>query len=360
MSIALFKPRLPFVAALLFVMAVYLVWSTQPESIRAEPPMAPPKNEYGDSVAAVGLVEPSSENIALSTPVPGLVEEVYISAGEQVSKGDALFRLEARDLQAELKVREQQLQKARVELARLQQMPRQEEIPPAAAQVREAEQALNDAQVQQELIEKVKDPRAIKQEDLLRRRIATRAAQARLDSARAELQLLKAGAWQADIAVVKEQIALAERQVQRIETEIDRRTITAPRDGRILQLNIRSGEYAQAGRLPTPLILFGDVSDLHVRADVDEREGWKVQPQATAYAVPRGHTGVKIPLEFVRFEPYVVPKKQLTGDVTERVDTRVLQVIYKVSEEDAPIFVGQQVDVYINQPQADDRVAGVQ
>jgi hypothetical protein len=50
----------------------------------------------------------------------------------------------------------------------------------------------------------------------------------------------------------------------------------------------------------------------------------------------------------VRFEPFVVPKKSLTGDSTERVDTRVLQVIYQIENGNLPLFVGQQMDVFID------------
>jgi hypothetical protein len=53
-------------------------------------------------------------------------------------------------------------------------------------------------------------------------------------------------------------------------------------------------------------------------------------------------------LEFVRFEPYVIPKKSLTGDSTERVDTRVLQVIYRIRDGEPSVYVGQQMDVYID------------
>jgi hypothetical protein len=54
-----------------------------------------------------------------------------------------------------------------------------------------------------------------------------------------------------------------------------------------------------------------------------------------------------VPLQFVRFEPYVVPKKSLTGDSTERVDTRVLQVLYSFNRDTLPLYVGQQMDVFI-------------
>jgi hypothetical protein len=50
----------------------------------------------------------------------------------------------------------------------------------------------------------------------------------------------------------------------------------------------------------------------------------------------------------VRVEPYVVPKVSLTGSSTERVDTRVLQVIYSFEcPKDRPVYVGQQVDLFV-------------
>ena len=52
----------------------------------------------------------------------------------------------------------------------------------------------------------------------------------------------------------------------------------------------------------------------------------------------------------MRFEPYVVPKLSLTGDSAERVDTRVLQVIYSFDRGELPIYVGQQMDIYIEAP----------
>jgi len=97
-------------------------------------------------------------------------------------------------------------------------------------------------------------------------------------------------------------------------------------------------------------MILGSVTPLHVRVDVDEHDAWRVREGAPALASPRGNGSLRIPLEFVRFEPYVIPKKSLTGDSTERVDTRVLQVIYRVKDQDAPLYVGQQMDVYIETP----------
>jgi hypothetical protein len=75
-----------------------------------------------------------------------------------------------------------------------------------------------------------------------------------------------------------------------------------------------------------------------------------VYPGRSALARLRGNPGISVPLSFVRFEPYVLPKRSLTGDTTERVDTRVLQAIYEFTPNEFPAFVGQQVDVFIAAP----------
>jgi HlyD family secretion protein len=86
---------------------------------------------------------------------------------------------------------------------------------------------------------------------------------------------------------------------------------------------------------------------LQVRADVDEVNAPLVKPGSPAVAYLKGATGQAIPLDFARIEPFIVPKKSLTGDNTERVDTRVLQIIYRFDPPSFPVYVGQQVDVFI-------------
>ena len=129
----------------------------------------------------------------------------------------------------------------------------------------------------------------------------------------------------------------------------------APVDGQVLQLKVHLGEFAPVAATAAgepPLILLGSVTPLHVRVDVDENDAWRVRTGAPASGYLRGNKNIKTPLTFVRFEPYVVPKKSLTGDSTERVDTRVLQVIFSFERGDLPIFVGQQMDVFIDFPQS--------
>jgi multidrug resistance efflux pump len=123
-------------------------------------------------------------------------------------------------------------------------------------------------------------------------------------------------------------------------------TVNASIDGEILQCKVRPGEYAQSGPLQQPLILMGDTSHLNVRVDIDEQDGWRVRNGAIAVASPRGQGAQRYSLHFERFEPYVIPKKNLTNDATERVDTRVLQAIFAL-DAGTPVRAGQQMDVFI-------------
>ncbi|MEY3143210.1 MAG: hypothetical protein RLY21_1703 [Planctomycetota bacterium] len=86
---------------------------------------------------------------------------------------------------------------------------------------------------------------------------------------------------------------------------------------------------------------------LLVRVDIDENEAWRIERGARATASLRGNSSRRAELAFVRIEPYVIPKRSLTGLSTERVDTRVLQVVYSMKADALNAFPGQQVDVFI-------------
>ena len=176
-------------------------------------------------------------------------------------------------------------------------------------------------------------------------------ARHQLAQAQANLTLLKAGAWEPDKAIARANVDIAKAQVVQIQTDLDRWLVRAPVDGKVLQVNVRPGEYV--GTPPSQaLVVLGSVAKMHVRVDIDEHDIPRAYRFFTsgvaAFASPRGDPSVRYPLSFDRVEPYVVPKKSLTGDTTERVDTRVLQVIYRVDGDAPGLFVGMQVDVFLN------------
>jgi HlyD family secretion protein len=344
------KYFLPLLAVIGVVFASWTVVSSSRPVPAAEPVAQPAAAPFQSFVAGTGLIEASTENIAIGTHLAGIVTDVYVMVGSVVKAGDPLFKLDDRALQAEVRVRQTALAQAQAQLARQESLPRPEEVPPADARVKEAEASLADTKHQLALMESVTDKRAISQDDLNRRRFAVQEAAAKLAEQRAQLVLLKAGSWKPDTDIARAEMAAAEAQVKAAETDLERLTVRAPVDGQVLQVKVRPGEFAQTGVLATPLILLGNVEQLHVRVDVDENDAWRVRRGASGVAFVRGNRELQTPLQFVRFEPFIVPKRSLTGDSTERVDTRVLQVLYSFDRNQLPVYVGQQMDVFIEAP----------
>lgn len=337
---------LPLIAIIgVILMAINVIRQSQPpESV--PPVIRPPSAPFEAFVAGSGLVEASSQNIAVGTPVGGIVAEVHAVVGASVSAGDPLFRIDSRDLEAQLAQREAKAESARRQLARLRAGTRPELIPPAEAKLAEHRAALADLEQQLSMWEKVSDRRAVTEEELLRRRNAVATARTRVEQANAELNLLKAGTWAPDISIAESDVVAAEADVVTARTEIERRVIRAPINGQVIQVNVRRGEYANAGA-SSPLMLMGSVDLLHIRVEIDEHESWRLKAEAPAVGFVKGNKELNTELRFVRFEPYVVPKRSLTGESTERVDTRVLQALYSFESSKLPVFIGQQMDVYI-------------
>lgn len=312
MSLRLPKYMLPFVAAGGFAFAVYSVVVGAKQTPVSQHVAEPARAPFKSYIAGAGIIEAKSENINIGTPVAGIVAKIYVRQGGRVKAGDPLFLIDDRDARADLEVKRTALAQAR-------------------AAVAEAGAALKDVKTQLGLAESVTDKRAISVDDLEHRRNAVLIAQARVDSSRAAVEA-------------------ADAAVKAVETNLARLTVRAPVDGEILQMNIHPGEFAQAGAIATPLMMLGNLDDLHIRVDIDENDAWRFRKDSQAVASLRGNSDLKTRISFVRIEPYVVPKKSLTGDSTERVDTRVMQAIYSFDRKALPAYVGQQMDVFIEAP----------
>ena len=305
------KPKhlLPLLAIIGFSFAAYTVVSSNKPTPIAPAVVQPASAPFPNYIAGSGIIEAKSRNISIGTPLSGIVATLYAKVGDNLSADAPLFVLDDREMKAELVVRQADLTKAQAEVAI-------------------AQASLQDARSLLRLAEAVTDKRAISGEDLLKRSNAVAVANAKLTGAMAAVQ-------QAEAAVFATKTTMA------------RLTVRAPVAGQVLQVNIRPGEFAQAGGQNAALIVLGNLEQLHVRVDIDENDAWRFLPQSKAVAYLRGNRRFKVDLALAYVEPYVVPKKSLTGDSTERVDTRVLQALYHFDRQQLPIYVGQQMDVFI-------------
>ncbi|MGA0845649.1 MAG: biotin/lipoyl-binding protein, partial [Luteolibacter sp.] len=184
-----------------------------------EPPISPPEKAFGEAVSATGILEAWSDQVRIGSPENGLVAELFVVVNYEVKKGDPLLRLDDRDLLAQrilaeskrnvaaasVKVWAAQHEKLRSRLLRML--------------------ALNDARaVSVEELENLKHDEAV--------------AEAQLEAARVEL-------------------SAAESEVRSVDLRISKLTITAPRDGSLIQVNVRPGEQALIAA-KEPLMLLGE------------------------------------------------------------------------------------------------------
>ncbi len=341
------KYLIPLLAVLGVVTATRTVIETAQTSTPPPPTVEPARAPFDSYIAAAGIVEASSENVAIAALAPGVIVDVAVRVGARVAKGDALFQVDVRDLQAQLEVERAALAAAQARVERLRALPRIEDVRAAEARLIETQAALAEAREQLALAEAITDPRAMSREERTRRKAAVDTSAARESAAQAALDLQRDGAWGPDLAVAQAEVEQARARAEAVETQIERATVRAPIDGVVLKLNVRAGEYAPAGVLTQPLLVLGAVQVLHVRTDIDENDAWRFEPGARAVAFVRGNREIKANIEFDHVEPYVVPKRSLTGDSTERVDTRVLQAVYRFDPAAMDVYVGQQVDVFV-------------
>lgn len=287
---------IPLAALGLIVFAIAVANRPESDGAFAEPAGQPATASAaaGSVVAALGLVEPSSETVAVAAELPGVVREVLAKPGQDVAKGAPLFRQDARAVNAQLGAARAALAVARVEA--------------------------QDAASRARLFAAVSDARAVSADEKDRARFA------------------------ADRAAAG--VALRQAEVRQLETELSRLTVRSPLAGRVLRVNIRAGEFAPAGPSDTPLVALGDVTPLHVRVQIDEEDAARIAAGAKAEGALRGENARRVALTFVRFEPQATPKRNLNGGA-ERIDTRVIEAIYAFDPESLSAFVGQQMDVFV-------------
>jgi HlyD family secretion protein len=293
-----FRNKIIFTLSIVGVLAALVAAYLFAMQRKAQPPVFQPvSNPYASAIYANGMIESdqsSGENINIFPEVSGPIIQVFVHEGQQVSAGTPLFTID------------DSVQRATVELA--------ESNLKAARDQYDKRRASYDV-----------DPESISEDVLDTAEDAVDQAAAALKAANALLQYY---------------------------------SVKAPVDGVVLAVNAAVGGYVSSQgvydtytELFDPVVVMGTPQDyLAVRCFVDEilvsrlPSKWLIQAQMSI----RG-TDIKVPLEFVRVQPYVSPKIELSNEKQEQVDLRVLPVIFRFEKKDAPVYPGQQVDVYIGQ-----------
>jgi RND family efflux transporter MFP subunit len=248
-------------------------------------------------IAGTGLVESALRDVKLGSELSGIVDKIFVQLGQKIKHHEPLIALTNQHLNAELESRK--------------------------AAVLVAQTELNNAQSMYAFMKPLIGRRSVSQESIVARSNEVQIADARLKKAQVDVELAKA--------------------------ELSRSIIKSPIEGQVLQVNVREGERISTDPATSPIVV-GRTNRLWVRVEFDENDAQRFDKSYRAIAYVKGDSKTKIPLRFELIEPLVVPKKTLTGDSTERVDTRVLQVLYSFDPKKNRVFVGQQLDVLVDVP----------
>lgn len=304
---------LPAIAVIGIVASVAYIATSQPDRSLATPgetPATTPAAQRGSgSVVGTGVVEPSSETVDIAAHIAGVVARVFVRPGDQVGAGQPLLEIDSRSARAAVSEAAARAATARQSIA--------------AAQT-----ALKVAQNQFALYEAVDDARAVSQQEVITRRDAVANARANL-------------------AVAVAQARQAEAQLTQARVELDRHTVRAPAAMEVLRVDARAGEFAGTQGNAAVLMKLGATKPLHIRLDIDENQIERIDMGKAAVVSPRGDARRQVTARFVRAEPLIVPKVSLTNSATERVDVRVLQLIFALPDGERGFFVGQQVDGFV-------------
>jgi len=332
--------------------------------IKAQPPaFQPAANPYAQAIYANGVIESdqaSGENVNIMPEVSGPVVALYAHEGDRVRAGQPLLAIDDSVQRATTEQQGLQARAAQATLDELKAEPRRETLAVALAQLDQAQANLKTLADQRDKLQRsaTLDPRSVSRESLDAAIDSAKAGETAVAVAQRQLDLTRAGAWTFDIQNQQAQQAALAHAYDAGKALLGKYVVKAPTDGVVLAINAAKGGYVSPQgaydsytEMNLPAVVMGPGSGaLAVRCYVDEILLSRLPANAIkAQMIIRG-SDVHIPLQFVRIQPYVTPKIELSDQRQERVDLRVLPVVFRFqTDPKIKLYPGQLVDVYISE-----------
>ena len=338
------------VLGLIIIISVFASRKEEPEVTTIKLEVKP---ELRQTVTASGEVRPI-RYIKLTSEVPGRIEEIYVNAGDQVTQGKPLVRVDPTQLQSSQEAQWAAAQASLndVQNARTAVASAQQGLVVAEASVASARQQLVSVQtsVDRAQVDLNTAQRELKRyADLIEAGVASRseydAARDRFDQAKIALQTANANLESQRIAV-KEAMERANQQkisVQEARTGIrssemrasqqqailrgsssqrSKATQLSPLNGVVADIPTRVGEYAVAGLSTTPLMTIADMSTINVEVNVDETEISNVEVGQQAKVKVDALGDKEITAVVTQKNPLAVSKSDTQGGLSNRVNVQ--------------------------------------
>jgi multidrug resistance efflux pump len=266
--------------------------------------------------------------------------------GDVVRKGDPILNLHDEKEAAAVSLARKQLEVARAEEAQVKSGVNPYRIVAAEKTVARNRAEYLYAAQEGDRTRKMYATRAASQSDMEAADARRVQLEASLRQAEAELLYLKNYVREEDEALAKAKVSQAEANLEATEQQFRDLRVFAPMDGTVLKLLKRPGEGVRMIELE-PVVIFGDLSRLRIRAEIDERFVKDLRVGQTAEVYGRNLLGKTYPGSVIEVEKIMGDKTVFARASSERKDLNVLQLVVEM-EPGFTAPVGLPVDVRIH------------
>lgn len=321
--------------------------STTPAAAQSTVGIVSPKQEWATS--ATGRIEPKNGLLNIAAPTAGEITEVLVASHDRVQAGDLLVRTDDSDQLARVAAAEAETE------VRRRERDDESKVTGIALDRRKLADASEVADRELFFARQTLDERLANQKpgsdttDLVNLRQAVSDKEKAVANARAELATINRKPDMPLPDRLESALTQARSDLRLAYQALERTRIRAPSAGTILRVDAKVGELTGPAS-PVPLVTFGDLSEIKVRAEVEERNLSKIR------------LGQRV---VVRSDAF--PDKDFKGHVTAIAaaigapniatrgprrpsDVDVLDVTATL-EDSAELVTGMRVDVFFAHPE---------
>ncbi|MBI4606982.1 MAG: HlyD family efflux transporter periplasmic adaptor subunit [Planctomycetes bacterium] len=282
---------------------------------------------------ALGRVEAASEEIGVSSDLTGRIAEILVEEGDRVEKGAPLARLEPFVYQSRVEAAKAAVAQAVARRKLVEAGARRDEVDAARALLEETKASERLARSSWERTRQLVEAGISSAQAADQAREEMEAATSKVRSAEEKLELVLNWARAEELEAAEAEVAQRRHELAVAEAELDKTVLRAPIAGTIVRKNLRVGEAVSALQVQ-PVVTIADMSDLRVRAEVDEIDIARVRAGQRAELEVLSGSGKVFHGAVIRLGKTMGRKKVASDDPNERQDVRVLEVLIDIDEPD--------------------------
>lgn len=288
-----------------------------------------------------GYIE--GEYLLVSSPLAGQLEQLSVSRGDTVARGDTLFTLDQTFEQSAVNEAQQILLRAENRLADLAKGLRPSELAAIRAKLEQAKASYALSKTEFDRRTRLVEQKVIAKEQLDRTRTEMERNRASVDQLSAELETAQLGGRANEIEAARAEMEAARSKLTQAGWAVDQKKQSAPSDGLVFDTFYVQGEFVAAAH---PVVSILPPANIKLRFFV---------PEATLSTLNIGQT-VHVQVDgtnkiYKAAISYISPQPEYTPPVIYSRETRsklVFMIEANFSPTDSPaLHPGQPADVFL-------------